>query len=169
MSSSIMCFKCLFTPADRMQPPEKTSKPTFLVGSVRLVFLVEESSHLEARVVSQDDVGCNSDAFATHQSSQSGCDTSGYDLFSLRQRCPHDRLNHIHRFLQEPLRISRKTRQPIRELDLQSCRYPLDSPFHSFGRPMLVPDPSPKIHTCVNSPRVSCASIATPTGASLSP
>ena len=30
---------------------------------------------------------------------------------------PHDRLTHIHRFLLKPLRISRKPRQPIRELE----------------------------------------------------
>ena len=31
---------------------------------------------------------------------------------------------------------------------------PLDSPFHSFGRPRLQSDPTPNVHTRVNPPRV---------------
>ena len=53
---------------------------------------------------------------AHHQSSQSCRDTSAYDLFSCRQRRPHDRLTHVCRLFHKSLSISRKLRQPIREL-----------------------------------------------------
>ena len=127
---------CLFPLADKIQPTEKPiakvySRSSWIFHhssqqanffcrcSVKFVLLVEESPHLEP-ILFLKMMSDATQSFATHQSSQSGCHASGYDLFSLSQRCPQDRLTHVQRLDQEPLRNSRKPRQPIRE---HECKF----------------------------------------------
>ena len=44
---------------------------------------------------------------------------------------------------------------------MQKSSKPLGSPFHSFGRPRLLSDPTPSVHTCVNSARESSGTTGT--------
>ena len=102
------------TPGVRLIVNHSLQQANFSRSSVRFALLEEESPHLEIILI----LRMTSDAtqsFATHQSSQTN----------------------VHRFLQEPLRISTKPRQRIRELE---CK--VVETIHSFGRPTPLSDPS---------------------------
>ena len=159
---------CLFALADWIQSPEKPitevfsrsrlivhhsiQQPKFPRCIVRFVIVVEESPHLKP-ILFLKMMKDATQSFATHQSLQSG----SHDLFFVAPALPHDRLTHS----QIPRGASDNQ---IENLNAQLSKT-LGSPFHSYGRPRLQSDPTPNVHSCVNSRRVSYSSLATPTGA----
>ena len=123
---------CLFTFTNELQPHEKSfteihsrsrliihhsfQQANFSRCGVRLAFLVKQSPHLEP-VLFLRRMSDTTQSFATNHGTHSSSDTSGHELFSCRQRCPQDRLTHVCRLCQKSLSVSRKPRQPIRELE----------------------------------------------------
>ena len=127
--------------------------------SVRFVLPVQQSSTSRIRSVSQHDVGCNSEPFhRSEPAAQSqllwprpslvvSVATESAEPWSLT---PPGNSRHL----------PEANSNQFENLNAKSSK-PLGSPFHSFGRPRLLSDPTPSVHACVNSPRESSGTTGT--------
>ena len=140
---------CLFTLANKIQPPEN---PSLKIRS-RSKLIVHRS--LQQTNLSRCSVRIVLLLKSLHISNPSGATQSfaahviGCPMFAESSR--------------NPSASPEIPEQPIRELECKVVEKPL---FHSFAHPKLLSDPTPNVHTCVNSSRVS---IGTATGTPPSP